>query len=53
MGRLPQTVDAWNQMEEEIIADKNNPVEVVLSMTGKFAKAQTIQGNLRFKNYRE
>ncbi|MEG0553097.1 MAG: DNA repair protein RadA, partial [Carnobacterium sp.] len=41
MGRCPNC-GAWNQMEEEVIADKNNRRSRV-SMTGKSAKAQTIQ----------
>lgn len=41
MGRCPNC-GAWNQMEEEVIADKNNRRSRV-SMSGKSAKAQTIQ----------
>jgi DNA repair protein RadA/Sms len=50
MGRCPNC-SAWNQMEEEVIADKNNRRSRV-SMTGKSAKAQTIQ-ELRFQKYQE
>ncbi|MEG0474657.1 MAG: AAA family ATPase, partial [Carnobacterium sp.] len=41
MGRCPNC-GAWNQMEEEIIADKNNRRSRV-SMAGKTAKAQAIE----------
>jgi len=41
MGRCPNC-GSWNQMEEEIVADKNDRRSRV-SMTGKTAKAETIQ----------
>ncbi|MER2175220.1 MAG: DNA repair protein RadA [Carnobacterium sp.] len=41
MGRCPNC-GSWNQMEEEIVADKNDRRSRV-SMTGKTAKAEAIQ----------
>lgn len=41
MGRCPNC-SSWNQMEEEIVADKNDRRSRV-SMTGKTAKAEAIQ----------
>lgn len=41
MGRCPNC-GSWNQMEEEIVADKNDRKSRV-SMTGKTAKAEAIQ----------